>query len=70
MRYALRMTRMPPTEAARFFREERFRLGMTQPQFGKFLGVTQNTISRWERGHAPKIALTIATLLRERRSRQ
>jgi putative transcriptional regulator len=38
------------TQTAKLVKELRFRLGMTQEQFAAELGVTLNTINRWENG--------------------
>lgn len=42
--------RTPPPFDARALRVARERLGLTQAQLGKRIGVAANTIARWERG--------------------
>ncbi len=53
------------THTARHIKELRFRLGMTQEQFAMELGVTLNTINRWENGksHPSPLALEKITQL-------
>ncbi|AFY73563.1 putative transcriptional regulator [Synechococcus sp. PCC 7502] len=53
------------THTAKFVKELRYRLGMTQEQFAMELGVTLNTINRWENGksHPSPLALEKITQL-------
>ncbi len=53
------------THTARHIKELRYRLGMTQEQFAMELGVTLNTINRWENGksHPSPLALEKITQL-------
>jgi putative transcriptional regulator len=50
-----------PNQTAKLIKELRYRLGMTQEQFAMELGVTLNTINRWENGksHPSPLALEI-----------
>lgn len=49
-------------------RKTRLRLGLTQAQLAKQLGVARNTVTRWETG-ARKIAPTVAIAVRAVASR-
>jgi putative transcriptional regulator len=52
-------------QTAKQIKELRYRLGMTQEQFAMELGVTLNTINRWENGksHPSPLALEKITQL-------
>jgi DNA-binding XRE family transcriptional regulator len=45
-------------------KQVRERLGMTQEEFGRALGISNNTISRYERGVHQRIKFTIAQMKR------
>ena len=55
---------MNANEAAKFIRDARKRLNMTQPQFASALGVTKRTIIYWEQGeYAPDTRTILAIKL-------
>lgn len=45
-------------------KQVRERLGMTQEEFGQSLGITRESISRYERGRHKRIKFTIAQMKR------
>ncbi len=47
-------------------REARARLGLTQVQLADALGVSPNTLARWERGEIPPVHPTMLRLALER----
>lgn len=51
------MTNTNPTSKS--IKELRYRLGMTQEQFAAELGVTLNTINRWENGKSQPSPLAL-----------
>lgn len=51
------MLQTQPT--SKFVKELRYRLGMTQEQFAIELGVTLNTINRWENGKSQPSPLAL-----------
>lgn len=44
----------PPTELAAAIRTLRTLMNLSQDRFAAELGVTTNTVKRWERGHVPQ----------------
>jgi putative transcriptional regulator len=46
-------------QTAKLVKELRYRLGMTQEQFAAQLGVTLNTINRWENGKSQPSPLAL-----------
>jgi len=46
-------------QTSKFIKELRYQLGMTQEQFAVELGVTLNTINRWENGKSQPSPLAL-----------
>jgi DNA-binding transcriptional regulator YiaG len=55
---------LPEAEPAALIREMRRRLGMSQNQFARKLGVTFLTVNRWENGHTRPCSLSVIQLRR------
>ncbi|MEW5860195.1 MAG: helix-turn-helix transcriptional regulator [Cyanobacteriota bacterium] len=48
-----------PLEIAALVRETRYRLGLTQLQFAQKLGVSFQSVNRWENGHTQPLPIVL-----------